>query len=68
MIQYVEDIIIPYVKEAREIFDEWKPALIKLWKTLRIRQNALKKLTHLNIHTVIHFSMPINQFPMQTFQ
>jgi len=28
MIEYVKDIIIPYVKKAREIFDEWKPALI----------------------------------------
>ena len=28
MIQYVEDIIIPYVKKAREIFDNWKPAVI----------------------------------------
>ena len=58
MIQYVEDIIIPYVKEAREISDDWKPTPI-IMDNFKEQTNDKKSLIFLKqITSMLHNFFP----------
>ena len=60
MIEYVKDIVIPYVKKAREIFDKWKPALIIINNFKgQTTDEAFDILEADNIH--FNFCLPIQQ-------